>query len=194
MHIIEGRKKGATTALLLEALHNEGVYVTANSQQKRFAVDVLDEMIEKKMITEQEKEYLKRNIFWIRELRGGSFRKQKMYIDSGLKMLEEFIAHEAGRLPEIIALGNNPEQSADPEQLIKTNSSFTIPELKDSGNVRLRVRQVEDGVISIDFIHEETGKAFGVYINNMDETGTNESTYSIPIEILVRHLKISAEG
>lgn len=115
MYLLEGRGKGATWTLLLETLHNEGVYITAGNQQKKFAIDILDDMLIEGVISEHGKEYLKRHILHINEIRSrGHWRKKKFYVDSGLEILERYIAQETAHRPEIIALGNDDEQIVHP--------------------------------------------------------------------------------
>lgn len=127
MYIFEGRGKGATWSLLLEALHNQGVYVTAqNSQAIQNVERLIQEMRDQEFISVDGQDYLKENIFtledWkISERRG---RETKVYLDVAMIFLGDRLFNELGTAPEAIALGNDDLQIVHPKQFKEMKNTF----------------------------------------------------------------------
>lgn len=129
MYIFEGRGKGATWSLLLEALHNQGAVIVHNST---FSSQIKDSIIERmereKRISPIGAEYLKNAVFsldeWDREGKF-NFRGAPVYLDNGLQLIQFLLRERLGTDKlDIIALGNDDEQIIDPLQIKERNNTF----------------------------------------------------------------------
>lgn len=112
MHIFEGRGKGATTALLLEVVRNNGVLITSYSTQNTKSQAKF--MLKEEIISQSEYEYLLKNIYSTQDNLMGAVRKP-IYLDGGMKLLEELSIKQYGSIPKIVALGNQDEQLSHPD-------------------------------------------------------------------------------
>lgn len=128
MYIFEGRGKGATWSLLLEALHNQGVYVTTQNSQGAGNIrsNTLQRMCEQEVISIDGKAYLEENIFtldeWKKSERRG--RETKVYFDVAMILITSTLIDELGTVPEGIALGNDELQVFHPKQVREIKNTF----------------------------------------------------------------------
>lgn len=128
MYIFEGRGKGATWSLLLEALHNQGVYVTAQNSQglQNIKKHMLQEMRNKEVISVDGQVYLEENIFTLEEWKTSEKRgrETKVYFDVAMILIGTILFDELGVSPEAIALGNDDMQVVHPKQYKEMNNTF----------------------------------------------------------------------
>lgn len=135
MYIFEGRGKGATTALLLEALHNQGVYVTAIENTGRLNSikrDTLEYMVKEQMISRDGQAYLEESVYtlsqWNDYRNENAYHRRRqgapVYLDNAMWLLNEAITEKIGSGTEVIALSNNDNQVVHPRQIKEMNNTF----------------------------------------------------------------------
>lgn len=131
MYIFEGRGKGATTALLLEALHNQGVYVTAINNTGRLNSikrDTLEYMVKEQMISRDGQAYLEESIYTLSQWNKDAYHRRRqgapVYLDNAMWLLNEAIIGKIGSEPKVAALSNNDNQVVHPKHIKEKNNTF----------------------------------------------------------------------
>lgn len=144
MYIFEGRGKGATWSLLLEALHNQGVVIVESTGFADYIrCDIIENMENKKLISSVGREYLTNSVFsleeWDREKH--IHKDSPVYLDKGLPLIEKLLRERLGTSKiDIIALGNDDNQIVDPFQIKERNNTFVTEQNYQDSKFQLNER------------------------------------------------------
>lgn len=138
MHILEGRGQGATWALLKEALHNQGVYVTTAAHVDIVKQQTLLDMVKEEEISLDGLEYLRENVFSIDEYSEKGRQndsKVPLYVDLAMSHMHSMFSERLGQMPNAIALGNEDNQIVKPKHLKEMNNTFVLAQREAFGRV-----------------------------------------------------------
>lgn len=145
MYIFEGRGKGATWSLLLEALHNQGVVIVHDSGNADFIRNhTIKQLEDQKLISSIGADYLMNAVFsineWIAEGEN-KFKDSPVYLDKALPVMETLLRRHLGvQKIDIMALGNDDEQVIDPFQRRERYNSFVMEQKREDINEELHKR------------------------------------------------------
>lgn len=145
MYIFEGRGKGATWSLLLEALHNQGVVIVPDSGNADFIRNhTIKQMEDKNLISSIGADYLMNAVFsineWIAEDKD-KFKDSPVYLDKALPIIETLLRrHLSVKNIDIMALGNDDSQVIDPFQIKERKNSFVVEQSYEDNRFRLKER------------------------------------------------------
>lgn len=145
MYIFEGRGKGATWSLLLEALHNQGVVIVESTGFADYIRnDIVGCMENKSLISPVGADYLMNAVFsldeWDKEGKH-EFKNSPVYLDNGLVLIQNLLRERLGTNKiDIIALGNDDNQIVDPFQIKERKNTFVTEQSYEDSRFRLSER------------------------------------------------------